>query len=512
MHLQAPRRRTLLRRLAWLVPVGALLALPLTALPGSPETAQAAAMDRSFGSWNIHGQFHHGDEETPGPPESRWTSVLPSAMRQVDVLALQEAGSGPPDRAGWSDHARYRGSGVTEHVVNMGTSSRPDVRNIYWGDTGQQRNGLAIVTRETAEEVVQLPVHAGNARPIMGIRLGNDWYFTAHALSNHDSPNDDADIIETVRQFMAQQAHQGQDWLMLNDFNHGPGRLPLHLQRQVIAANAATHQGGNELDYGVGRQQNNGSVTLGRHGLGNSDHSILRIEHQNCRRSKGRDCNAPLPGHTYRYFSQHKKGYIIARGEPSLFPYRKNRDAKDPNFQVEVRYSNAPNRYLLSFGKECIERRADDFHTTTKTCDPANKNQHWELTSNRIHAPNLGPELHPSPPFDALTLDTSAYYWKPEEIQHPSTESDPDRELRKRKRDNGAGQGSDPGPGAGGEGAGQGSDQGPGAGAGGAGAGQDTGKTFPTRKKCNAQGMKLTDHEGPYMCTKKGNRWLLEVG
>ena len=67
-----------------------------------------------------------------------------------------------------------------------------------------------------------------------------------------------------------------------------------------------------------------------------------------------------------------------------------------------------------------------------------------------------------------------------------------------------------PGPGAGGEGAGQDTD--PGAGAGGEGAGQGTGKTFPSREKCDAQGMVLTDYEGPFMCTKKGDGWLLEIG
>lgn len=136
---------------------------------------------------------------------------------------------------------------------------------------------------------------------------------------------------------------------MLADFDHGPSDLPLNLQRYVFAANAPTHQDGGERDFGVGRQQNNGSLSLGRQGLLNSDHTLLTIQHQDCRRSKERDCNAPLPGHTYRYFSQYKKNYVLTRGEPSLFPYRKNKDAKDPNYQVEVRYSDAPNRYLLSF-------------------------------------------------------------------------------------------------------------------------------------------------------------------
>ena len=100
----------------------------------------------------------------------------------MQVAALQEASNAPPPRSHWT-HRVFPNPGVTEHLWNIGTHDRPDLVNIYWVDSGQQRNGLAILSRASARNAVQLPVNGRfNSRPMMGVQFGNDWYFTAHAL------------------------------------------------------------------------------------------------------------------------------------------------------------------------------------------------------------------------------------------------------------------------------------------------------------------------------------------
>jgi hypothetical protein len=108
--------------------------------------AFAAAEDRVTGSWNMHGQM----DGTDRVPESRWHTGVQQMLNRdgVQVVALQEAGNAPPDGSTWTDRG-FPNPGVTEHLWNIGTrNSRPDIVTIYWADTGQQRNGLAIVARE----------------------------------------------------------------------------------------------------------------------------------------------------------------------------------------------------------------------------------------------------------------------------------------------------------------------------------------------------------------------------
>ncbi|MDJ1130590.1 endonuclease/exonuclease/phosphatase family protein [Streptomyces iconiensis] len=420
MRLPRLQPRAALTRLARLLPVGVLLAVSLTVvdLPGASTPAHAAATDRTVGSWNMEGQFQGGD----GRPESRWhTSVQPRLNDGVEVVALQEAGNEPPGR--WTDRV-FPQPGVAEHIWQMGTETRPDVVNIYWGSTGQQRNGLAIVTRETAVDAVVLPVHSDNdnddSRPIMGVQIGNDWYFTGHARSHGGRANDNALMYQAAEEFMERQ-HPGQDWLMLADFNNGPASLPQPLQDRVIAADEPTQEGGGELDFFMSGQRTNGTLSVERRGI-SSDHFLLTIAQQNCRRD-GADCDAvPLPGRSYHYFSAHEQDKLITLGWPSLYEFDEKKDKEDgTDFRVNVRYSDVPGRYLLSFGKTgytwCIDRDSDNYHTSAAGCDPSKESQHWELTADRIHSPNLGAELQPGGARgDDLIVNTKPYYWLPKEV------------------------------------------------------------------------------------------------
>ncbi len=245
-----------------------------------PAAAPAVAepLDRVTGSWNMQG-------ETDSNLESRWTDDIPDALDNdgVEVLALQEAGNRPPPGTRLQTD-RFRPSrpddpseprpppGVTEWLWNYGTGTRPRWRHVYWGNTEQQRNGLAIVSLERAREVVLLNVDgqfAEYSRPMMGVRLGNDWYFNAHALSNGpNSPNDAADIIATARAFMRTRPG-GEQWVVLADFNRTPARMLASLQRYLIATNQPTHQSGNVLDfmYSSMRNRNNNTVEVERTGI-----------------------------------------------------------------------------------------------------------------------------------------------------------------------------------------------------------------------------------------------------
>ncbi|MEO3839657.1 MULTISPECIES: endonuclease/exonuclease/phosphatase family protein [unclassified Streptomyces] len=383
---------------------------------------------QSFSSYNMHGQFQ-GTEGEPGTPESRWTNAIRTRMAETDVLALQEAGSAPPDTAGWTQgDPRFADTGVTEHIYQMGTESRPHIVHIYWADPGQQRNGLAFVTRLQADEAVQLPVHSRfDSRPIMGIRLGDYWYFTGHARSNGpDAPNDAEDMIETARQYMQRRGVPDQNWMFPGDFNRHPSRLPRSLQDHVLAADAPTHQSENQLDWIYTGQPTNQSMRLNREGV-NSDHFWLKYNVNDCRKRDLR-CQQPLSGHTYRFVSAQQPDLAMARGNPSLLPYGPYPKG-GPDFQVQLLFTADPEQYLLAIGDACIQRHSFR-DTTMQPCDPGNHDQHWTVTDSTIQSPDLGSFLQPGPDNNLISsYDYFAWAAMPLEDRAET----PRDELRKRK-------------------------------------------------------------------------------
>ncbi|MFI6448917.1 fibronectin type III domain-containing protein [Kitasatospora sp. NPDC050543] len=73
------------------------------------------------------------------------------------VLALQEAGNEPSPCATQTDRV-FPNPGIHEFVYQIDSADRGYVINIYWMDPGQRRTGLAIVSRSTAVNAVQLVV------------------------------------------------------------------------------------------------------------------------------------------------------------------------------------------------------------------------------------------------------------------------------------------------------------------------------------------------------------------
>lgn len=394
-----------------LLAVAGLLVLPA-------QTASANPEDRVTASWNMFGE----NEGSGGAVESRWSTVLPQMFNAggVQVAALQEAGSQPPARAEWTNRV-FPNPGITEHRLNLGTSTRPDNLYIYWGDPGQQRNGLAIVSRERAVDAVQLPNQEGtiDGRPIMGVRFGNDWYFNGHAQSMGGRPNDAATIIEQARQFMARPAQLGQNWMVLADFNYNPGRMHRSLQGRIIAANAPTHQGGHELDFAYSNRPNNLTQLRAERRAFNSDHFWLRYAVNNCRQ-RDLDCSAPIPGMRYVFFSMKHEDRALTAGNPSLMRYDGLEQEK-----TQVRYSTVPDRYLISFydADLCIQRQSD-FTTRYSPCNPEDPNQQWVFTDGRISDPVQHLDLAPvTDEINAhLSMSFYPYYWIPVLTDSPDEE------------------------------------------------------------------------------------------
>ncbi len=419
VNLDLPRPRRTLARLARLLSVAALLAVPLTVsgLPGTVEPAHATMGDRAVGSWNMHGQTSYG--------ESRWANnAIRGWMDRVHVLALQEAGSAPPPGAEWT-HRLPGDAGVTEHEFTL-----PGGRHvfIYWGDTGQQRNGLAFVTRERARDVVQLavPSDRDNSRPIIGVQIDTDWYFTGHARSQGGRVNDYQEMYETARQFMTRQ-NPLDDWAFPADFNYGPGYVRPELQNRVIATGEATHDRGGELDFVMLGQPTltNNTMRLERYNV-DSDHAGVLFDIVPCLRRDG-SCQGPTPGHTFHFVSEQDPGSMITRGS-TLAHYRPR--PMIGAYQVQVRFSTQPNEYLLAFNNDtCIERNGTT--TTTKPCDPANPDQHWLLEDNMIVDPDKGGILQPGPN-SHLALGHEVYRWNAR-LTEKGAESDHD-ELKRGRR------------------------------------------------------------------------------
>jgi len=398
------------------------------------KLAPRAIGDRVAVSWNMQGE----SAGMGGVPESRWVTQI-QQMLDVDgvqVVALQEAGNAPPPTASMTDR-RFPMPGVTEFLWNMGTGTRPNLVNIYFADTGQQRNGLAIVTRETVTNAVQLPVTSRfNSRPMMGVQIGSSWYFTAHALSNGPtSANDAEDIIETARQFIASNA-PADDWMVIADFNRSPGQLPLRLQRNIVAAGQPTQQGGNELDFAYTNAGNNNTFNAEVRAA-NSDHAYVRYSLGGCGAGSGpaaradasSKCAAPVPGETYRFFSRHLENAVIGDGDGdgAVDPSARAATGGDDE-AITVRFSSQPGQYHLALSDgRCLARVPDSNFVTTLPCFDLSEVQLWQFLDGQIFAPGLAGALQPSVNQlgTSLVVATGIYQWRPEPFSPSVTPPEP---------------------------------------------------------------------------------------
>ncbi|MFH9230063.1 hypothetical protein [Streptomyces lydicus] len=269
--------------LAVLSAVAALLTVPLTAAP-----AHAVNLDGSspFTTYNMHGSDNG----------SRWTSEINRLVANNPVVMLQEAGSGPPQPA--DDHrTSYRQlrlspnrspqpssytlstwpggpSGTNRYVYFLQTDPRRigETNEDTW--EGGQMN-LATVTDTQATEVRVLennyydpdpnaPNNRYRARPLLGLRFGNTWYWNMHARGEDVTGDDNRPgLLDQVRNFMARDDQRGRNWVLAGDYNvnilnrnDNEARQSLHLRagESLLRTGQPTYINGDhpsELDYAV---------------------------------------------------------------------------------------------------------------------------------------------------------------------------------------------------------------------------------------------------------------------
>ncbi|MFV0946958.1 cytolethal distending toxin subunit B family protein [Campylobacter jejuni] len=220
----------------------------------------AGLEDYNTGTWNLQG--------SSASTESKWNiSVrqLVTGFNPMDVLAIQEAGTLPSTAIMTPRQVQPVGIGIPIHEYewNLGSSSRPDSVFIYYSrvDVGANRVNMAIVSRIRADEVFVLPPPTVASRPIIGIRIGNDAFFSIHALAS--GGNDAGAIVTAVDNFFRNRPEI--NWMILGDFNRETDSLvalfddDLAARTRVIRPSSNTQTGGRTIDYAVTGNSNTAS-------------------------------------------------------------------------------------------------------------------------------------------------------------------------------------------------------------------------------------------------------------
>lgn len=239
--------------------------------------AQSAIQDSNSITWNMQGSCS-SDSSTS---HNKWTVVR--SYLQYDFIALQEAGplNGLPGSISIPFPNVDNPDRVTDILSvrqwNIGSSSRPtSTTYIYFlqTDTGANRCNIAIVTPHLADEVILLyrnPPH----RPILGLRIGNDYVFNIHAASMGPHNNNAPELIHRVYDYMLTRSSDS--WIVMGDFNRSPESLmnSLRIVRPLVANSImtvnqdhSTQRSGGNLDYAVVPNNNNGLTA--RRGLTHS--------------------------------------------------------------------------------------------------------------------------------------------------------------------------------------------------------------------------------------------------
>ncbi|MFI0425147.1 GDSL-type esterase/lipase family protein [Spongiactinospora sp. 9N601] len=289
---------------------------------------------------------------------AKWSKPTRDYVQDSDVVLLQEAGPTPPSNSEfvenieWDSQRPGRAGYVQHHTWRLDTERNdPNEYHVYFLQTDRNggrweggRNNLAIVTRRPADEVEVIRNYhtADEARPVLGVRLGDTWYFTIHALSGGGA--DAANMVRDIEAWM-RNVHGGQHFVIGGDFNVDPDVLrgrenyPVGRVRRYTTG-LATHQNGGEYDYFI---TDNGSIARQRAnrrdgsspdhyavGIGpfRSEHTSTRIdlmptgdtvawepvEFADPRRSTGQFTMTSMSDYRYRYIGQGGSGGLTRRG------------------------------------------------------------------------------------------------------------------------------------------------------------------------------------------------------
>lgn len=217
--------------------------------------AYADLTDFKVATWNLQG--------ASARTENKWNvniRQIISGENAVDILAIQEAGSPPSTAIDTGRVIISPGIPVRELSWNLSTNSRPERVFIYFSpvDAFGGRVNLALVSNRRADDVFVLPPVREGGRPLLGIRIGAEAFFTAHAIAARN--NDAADLVDEVFRFFRESRNpqlQATNWMLLGDFNRAPADLEINLTASVrrssiiISPTVATQTSQNTLDYAV---------------------------------------------------------------------------------------------------------------------------------------------------------------------------------------------------------------------------------------------------------------------
>ncbi|WP_159567573.1 cytolethal distending toxin subunit B family protein [Budvicia diplopodorum] len=222
---------------------------------------QAGVNKKSTATWNMQG--------INASSENKWQTAVRSLINgqgHVDILALQEVGA-PPISAVINpnpvpvDNVNNSLQQVSQYIWNLGTATRPNNIYIYFLSTGLSRVNLAIATTQAPSRILLFrnPSTGRTARDIMGIRYGNDDYYTYHAGAhpNNEAPQVIADIRNYYSRLPQSTSYQ---WIVMGDYNRASANFIQALTTlsptvasnvTVISQGSATHSGGGNLDYAI---------------------------------------------------------------------------------------------------------------------------------------------------------------------------------------------------------------------------------------------------------------------
>ncbi|MFI5979138.1 endonuclease/exonuclease/phosphatase family protein [Streptomyces sp. NPDC051452] len=212
--------------------LAALLVVPFTVL--AVGRAHAAPLDQTpFLTWNMQGETSQG--------RSVWTDYLPRILTgaRSEVVMLQEAGPDVPNSAEILPNPPGTENNQLVTYARWRTSQRSSDWYIVFLQTHDRlrpggRVNTIVMSRTPVDAamVVDNPHGGAYGRPAIGIRLGEDWYFSFHALSGGGG-----DAIGMLARIG--EAVEGDDprrnWTVGADFNTRPTTLVGRMYQDVIA-------------------------------------------------------------------------------------------------------------------------------------------------------------------------------------------------------------------------------------------------------------------------------------
>ncbi|MFI0968177.1 ricin-type beta-trefoil lectin domain protein [Streptomyces sp. NPDC021080] len=423
---RSPRWITAL--VAVLSAAAALLSVPLSAAPAHAVNRDGTS---PFTSYNMRGSDNGG----------RWDSELRELVRQNPVVALQEAGSGPPEPSPQLQNRfesiplnrtrpHNQPNTVTLTRWPLGTGSRGEDRWVYFLQTDPRRItgtsqdtwdggrvNLATVTdaRADAVEVLDNPSYDPNpnapnnryrARPLLGLRFGNTWYWNIHGRGEDVTEHDGRPgLLDQVRNFAARRDQRGRNWVLVGDFNvnilnrsDSEARQSLHLRADetLLRTGRPTYIDGDrpsELDYAISHGLPGGFRATIPRGAG-SDHAEVHFART------ATPVQTPGPSHTYSVALGTITGTQLQMNANGSFGVGPGVFDSSQTFRENTTAAGAHTLQAVD-GRAClsvesaVRRDASDSRVVAGPCDDLRA--HWTITDPRPdpqwNEDNGGPQL-----------------------------------------------------------------------------------------------------------------------